>query len=107
MFRLVSSRMIVALFVVAVAGAAALRPVMSAQDNQANLNAADVMRLTLNEQVGKRVRLKLASGQDLEGQVARVGSHGVALTALTGQEFFNATVSLAEVAAVIVRAPGK
>ena len=107
MGRLFGARMIVALFVVAIAGFVAMRSVPSAQEAQLNLSSAEVMRLALNEQVGKRVRLKLASGQDIEGQVARVGTHGVLLSPLTGQEFFNATVSLAEVAAVIVRAPGK
>ena len=107
MGRLFSSRMIVALFVVAIDAAATLRSVPSAQESQVNLSSAEVMRLALNDQVGKRVRLKLASGQDLEGQVARVGTHGVVLSALTGQEFFNATVSVEQIAAVIVRAPGK
>jgi hypothetical protein len=107
MGRLISARTIVVGIFVILAATVALRFQASAQEAQANLNTADAMRLTLNEHVGKRVRLKLASGQDLEGQVARVGTHGVALTALTGQEFFNATVSLEQVAAVIVRAPGK
>jgi hypothetical protein len=65
------------------------------------------MRLAFNEQMGKRVRVRLSSGEDIEGQVARVGTAAVGLTQLTGQEFFNATINLEEVAAVIVRAPGK
>ncbi len=80
MGRLFSARMIVALFVVAIAGFVAMRSVPSAQEAQLNLSSAEVMRLALNEQVGKRVRLKLASGQDIEGQVARVGTHGVVLS---------------------------
>jgi hypothetical protein len=94
------------LAMVLVIGVAVL-PRVLAQESQTNLSTADAMRLALNEQVGKRVRIKLSSGQDLEGQVARVGSHAVALTQLTGLEFYNATVSLTEVAAVIVRAPGR
>lgn len=74
-----------------------------AQAGQVDLNAADAMRQTLQQQVGKRVKLKLSSGQDLEGQLAKVGTQAVALTELTGVEFFDATVRLDEVAAVIVR----
>ena len=102
-----SSRMIVGAIVVVVAIGSVTLSRVGAQDSQANLSAADAIRLVLNEQVGKRAKLKLASGQDLEGQVARVGTHAVALTQLTAQEFYNATVAIDQVAAVIVRAPGK
>jgi hypothetical protein len=70
-----------------------------------DLNAADAMRILISQQVGQRVRLKLVSGQDLEGQVARVGTSAVALTQLTGMELFDGTVRLDQVAAVIVRRP--
>lgn len=102
-----NSRVIVAAVIVAVALGGLMLSRVGAQGAQANLSATDAMRLALNEQVGKRVRVKLASGQDLEGQVAQVGTHAVALTQLTGQEFYNATVAIDQVAAVIVRAPGK
>src|SRR5262245_37611579 len=68
-----------------------------------DLNAADSMKTVLTQQVGQRVRLKLVSGQDLEGQVARVGNNAVAMTQLTGMELFDGTVRLDQVAAVIVR----
>jgi hypothetical protein len=74
-----------------------------AQNSQIDLNASDTMRRTIEQQVGKRVKLKLVSGQDLEGQVSKVGSEAVSLTELTGMEFFDATVRLDQVAAVIVR----
>jgi hypothetical protein len=51
--------------------------------------------------------LKLVSGQDLDGQVLKVGNHAVSLTELSGAEFFDATVRLDQVAAVIVRRAGK
>ena len=102
-----NNRVIVAAFVVAVAMGGVMLSRVVAQDAQTNLSATDAMRLALNEQVGKRVRVKLASGQDLEGQVARVGTHAAALTQLTGQEFYNATVAIDQIAAVIVRAPGR
>ena len=107
MGRVFNSRVIVAAFIVVVALGGVMLSRVGAQDQQANLSAADAMRLALNEQVGKRVRVKLASGQDLEGQVVRVGTHAAALTQLTGLEFYNATVAIDQIAAVIVRAPGK
>jgi len=74
-----------------------------AEEHAPDLNSPDVIRQTLELQVGKRVKVKLESGQDLEGKVAKVGSHAVQLTELSGMEFFDATVKLDEVAAVIVK----
>jgi hypothetical protein len=78
-----------------------------AQNSQIDLSSQDSLRQTIQQQVGKRVKLQLVSGQDLEGQVARVGSQAVSLTELTGMEFFDATVRLDQVAAVIVRRANK
>ena len=55
----------------------------------------------------KRVKVKLESGQDLEGKVAKIGSHAVQLAELTGVEFFDATVKLDEIAAMIVKVRAK
>jgi hypothetical protein len=107
MGRVSSARGIVAALIVVVVVAGARLAGTVGQESQVNLNEADAMRLAFNEQMGKRVRVRLSSGEDIEGQVARVGTAAVALTQLTGQEFFNATINLEEVAAVIVRAPGK
>lgn len=68
-----------------------------------DLNSPDVIKSALEQQVGKRVKVKLESGQDLDGKVVKVGSHAVQLAELTGMEFFDATVKLDEIAAVIVR----
>jgi hypothetical protein len=78
-----------------------------AQGSQVDLNAAEVMRQTLEANAGKRVKLRLISGQDIDGQIAKVGAHAVLLTELTGAEFFDATIRLDQVAAVIARRPGK
>ena len=96
------TRTLCVLLIVAGLGIGATNSPMRAQGSQIDLNA-DAIRLTLDQQVGKRVRLKLVSGQDLEGQVARVGSQAVSLTELAGMEFFDATVRLDQVAAVIIR----
>jgi len=72
-----------------------------------DLNSPDTIKSMLEQQVGKRVKLKLESGQDLEGKVAKIGSHAVQLAELTGMEFFDATVKLDKIAAVIVKVRAK
>ena len=76
---------------------------VSAEEQALDLNSPDAIKHALEQQVGKRVKVKLASGQDLEGKVTKVGAHAVQLGELRGMEFFDATVRLDQVAAVIVR----
>jgi hypothetical protein len=78
----------------------ALIPTVLAQDSAANPGS---IRQALEQQIGKRAKLKLVSGQDLEGKVSEVGNEVVIVDELTGMEFFGATVRLDQVAAVIVR----
>jgi hypothetical protein len=72
-----------------------------------NVDSPELIRQALNQNVGKRVKVKLLSGQDLEGKLGKVGSYGIVLTELTGMEFFEATLRLEQIAAVIVRSAGK
>lgn len=62
---------------------------------------------TLEHQMGKRVKLKLRSGQEIEGTVAKVGAHAVHVTQLAGMDFYDAAVRLDDVSAVIVKARSK
>jgi hypothetical protein len=78
-------------------GGASMVPQVRAQGE-----TMDILQ-TLQGQSGKRVKVKLASGQDLEGQVEKVGANAVVLSQLSGMEFYDATVRLDQVAAVIVR----
>jgi hypothetical protein len=59
---------------------------------------------TLDQQVGKRAKVKLRSGQELDGKVLKVGINGVHLAELTGMEFHDAVIRLKAIDAVIVRA---
>lgn len=78
-------------------------PVRSpAQDVPLEVNA-DAVKVTLERQMGKRVRLRLLSGQDVEGTVVAVGTAGVHVGRLVGMDFFDAMVRLDQIAAVIVR----
>jgi hypothetical protein len=74
----------------------------AAQDAQLEVNA-DAIKVNLERQVGKRVRLRLISGQDVEGTVVAVGTAGVHVGRLAGMDFYDAVVRLDQIAAVIVR----
>ena len=89
------------------AGGAVTVPLTLAEEPSVDLNSPDAVRQTLEQQQGKRVKVKLVSGQDLDGKVAKVGTQALVLTELSGMEFFDATVRLDQVAAVILRARSK
>jgi len=78
-------------------------PFVLADEPGVDLNSPEAIRHTLEQQTGKRVKLKLQSGQELEGKISKVGSHVVVVSELVGMEFFDATVRVDQVAAVIVR----
>ncbi len=98
--------LVVVLLCVLVGGAATV-PLTLAEEPSVDLNSPDAVRMTLEQQQGKRVKVKLTSGQDLDGKVTKVGSQALVLTELSGMEFFDATVRLDQVAAVILRARSK
>jgi hypothetical protein len=74
-----------------------------AQDVSLEVNA-DAIKVSLERQVGKRVRLRLVSGGDVEGTVVSVGTAAVHVSRLAGMDFFDGVVRLDQIAAVIVRA---
>lgn len=90
-------------FICAIAGFSSISSTVSAEDQVIDLNSPEAIRHALEQQTGKRVKLKLVSGQDLEGKVSRVGSQAVVVTELSGMEFFDATVRVDQIASVIVR----
>jgi hypothetical protein len=74
-----------------------------AQDAKLEVNG-DAIKVNLEQQVGKRVRLRLVSGQDVEGTVVAVGAAGVQVGRLGGGlDFYDAVVRLDQIAAIIVR----
>ena len=79
----------------------------AADETALDLNTSDVVRHALEQQSGKRVKVKLLSGQDVDGKVQKVGAQAVTLVELGGMDFFDATVRIDQIAAVIVKARGK
>ena len=61
----------------------------------------------LNREVGKQVELRLKSGDKISGKVGAVGTVSVHLTALTGQEFYDAVIDMDDITAVVIRNDGK
>lgn len=57
----------------------------------------------LETQVGKTVELQLKSGGKIGGKVTFVGENLVHLSSLTGMEMYEATVTLDDITAVVVR----
>jgi hypothetical protein len=70
-------------------------------------DAADTAASILKKQTGQKVELRMKSGEKLGGKVEAVGAKAVHLSALTGQEFFDAAVMLDDISAVIVRTGGQ
>jgi hypothetical protein len=67
----------------------------------------DTVAAVLQKHLGQKVELRMKSGEKISGKVEAVGAQAVHLSALTGQEFFDAVVVVADISAVIVRTGGK
>ena len=76
-------------------------------DGKVDFQPTDSAATVLKRQVGQKVELRLKSGEKLGGKVEAVGDHAVHLSGVTGQELFDAVVTLDSVAAVLVRTGGK
>ena len=68
---------------------------------------ADTVASILKKQTGQKVELRMKSGEKLGGKVEAVGEKAVHLSAVTGQELFDAVVVLDDVSAVLIRTGGK
>jgi hypothetical protein len=70
-------------------------------------DSADTAATILVKQTGQKVELRMKSGEKISGKVEAVGGKAVHLSALAGQEFYDAVVLIDEISAVIVRTGGK
>ena len=75
-------------------------PVMA---QEVSVSANDTTQSVIAAQKGKRVSVRLRSGQELTGTVREVTAKLVVLGAVSGREFFDAVVPLEAVEAVLVR----
>jgi hypothetical protein len=77
--------------------------VASAEEGTYELKPAAMMKALLTDMTGKRVVVRLESGEELEGTVTTVGDHLVHLSKLSRREFFDAFVGIERIGAVIIR----
>lgn len=75
-------------------------PGVSAEEVKFELKASASMMDILMENTGKRVALRLASGEEIEGTVTMVGNSLVHISKLAGKEFYDAVVSIDKITAI-------
>lgn len=90
----------ISVLLISAALACAAVPAASAE---LKIEANDTVEKVLAAQKGKRVTVRLQSGQEITGVVRDVTSRLVQLGAVAGKEFFDAVVPLQAVEAVLVR----
>lgn len=78
-------------------------PIASAEEVKYDLKPATTMKALLTDSIGKRVALRLESGEEMEGTVTMVGERLVHISKLSKRDFFDAFVSIDRISAVIVR----
>ncbi len=88
----------IALFAVALACGA-----VHAASGEFRIGSNDSVETVLTAQKGKRVTVRLRSGQELTGIVREITGRLVQLGALAGKDFYDAVVPLEAVEAIIVR----
>jgi hypothetical protein len=75
-----------------------------AQEAAFTLKISAEMKDILSENTGKRVAIRLASGEEIEGTVTMVGKTLVHISRLAGKEFYDAVVSIDKISAVRIKA---
>jgi len=69
-----------------------------------DLQSGDTIHDVLERSVGQTVELRLKSGEKIGGKVQKLGDKLVQLSQLSGAEFYDAAVEIADVSAVVFRA---
>ena len=70
---------------------------------EVGISASDTTQSVITAQKGKRITLRLRSGQELTGAVREASAKLVVLGAVSGREFFDAVIPLEAVEAVLIR----
>lgn len=67
------------------------------------VSPTDTTQSVIAAQKGKRLTVRLRSGQELTGTVREASDRLLVLEAVTGREFFDAVISMDAVEAVLIR----
>ncbi|MEK6745088.1 MAG: hypothetical protein AABZ15_15845 [Nitrospirota bacterium] len=82
-------------------------PGASAQEKGYELrSAAATVKDILSENIGKRVIVRMDTGDNLEGTVSKVGDSLVHIAKLSGRDFYDATVRIDKISAVMFKVRG-
>jgi hypothetical protein len=81
----------------------AAAPSLPAEEAKYELKAASTMKDVLHESLGKRVIVRLESGENLEGTVMKVGDNVVHIAKLSGRDFYDAVVRIDRISAVVFK----
>ncbi len=96
------SIVVVALFFLAV-----YSPGLSAQEKNYELKSvSSTVKDILLENIGRRVIVRLDTGDNLEGTVNKVGDNLVHLSKISGRDFYDAAVRIDKISAVIFKVRG-
>ncbi len=85
----------------------AVSPGVRAEEAAFTLKPGEMMRDVLTHFAGKRLALRLESGEEIEGTITTVGNSLVQVSRLSGKEFYDAVVSIDRITAVRMRAREK
>lgn len=83
---------------------AALPQLATSEEIKLDASASGAVKSNLEKLTGKKVAIRVTSGDEIGGTVQNVGPEGVVITQLTGREFFDALIPIEKIVAVIVRA---
>jgi hypothetical protein len=79
---------------------------VSADELKYEMKPAATVKDVLGENAGKRVILRLQNGESLEGTVMKLGDGLVHIAKLSGKDFYDATVRIDAISAVIFKVRG-
>lgn len=78
-----------------------------AEEPKYDLKSATItIKDVLTENIGKRVIVRLETGENLEGTVSKVGDSVVHLAKLAGKDFYDAVVRIDRISAVVFKVRG-
>lgn len=92
---------------ICIGGLAAAPAIVSAQEAKYEMKVSAKMADVLAENTGKRVAIRLVSGEEVEGTVTLVGKDLVHVSRLSGKEFYDAVISLDKIAAIRMKVRDK
>jgi len=98
---------VMSVFVIAMCWTMTSIPAAAADEAKYELKAlAATIKDVLAEQTGKRVIVRLESGENLEGTVTRVGDSVVHIAKVSGRDFYDAVVRIDRISAVLFKVRG-